>query len=529
MKAYGHLSEIIETDDNFATADKNAAKGKKKRWEVKKFHRQLDSNLNGLQYLYRNKLYSVSPYKYRIIFEKKERMLAMLPYHDHVFHWAMLQPVESILDRFYDPNTYSCIRGRGQHKMIGDIREAILKGDSLYYASLDIKKMYQNIPLRVVKTNLRRKIKDPTLLHHFDTILDSSIGTPMGQPDAIEPTGLSIGCKISTTHANMALAYFDFDLRDVFGIAVNPALVKYYANEYVSLKFLTARTPDDMAELAKGVEYLTQQFKGYVKHIKYYYRFMDNMVILHRDKTFLHMLLDWIGLYLGGELSLTINPKWTIRPLSTGLAIVGYVIYPDGHIRVAKATKEHFIKQVNQGRKMGLSDEQIRRATSSLAGQIVHANSIHFFNKYGMEAKKERLGAKISRRRSLCPFEGMTPDQQRHFEILVYDATNGESETNYEMELMDYKIIDSIKDVDANGKPKPCLAIKYKWLGKPLDYVDERGRPKPIEPGQEYFSYSGSAVLIDQAQRDFSIEDLPAPTVIQLFTNRARKKFYKFT
>ena len=50
-----------------------------------------------------------------------------------------------------------------------------------------------------------------------------------------------------------------------------------------------------------------------------------------------------------------------------------------------------------------------------------------------------------------------------------------------------------------------------------------------VEKGKEYYSYTGSKVLIEQAQTEFSKEDLPAPTVIQIAVNKRNKKFYKFT
>jgi len=46
---------------------------------------------------------------------------------------------------------------------------------------------------------------------------------------------------------------------------------------------------------------------------------------------------------------------------------------------------------------------------------------------------------------------------------------------------------------------------------------------------KEYYSFSGSKVMIDQAEEDFSREDLPLVTVVQEFVNKQRKKFYKFT
>lgn len=47
----------------------------------------------------------------------------------------------------------------------------------------------------------------------------------------------------------------------------------------------------------------------------YYYRYMDDMVILCADKEALHFVLDMMGLYLGGELKVEIKSNWQIFPV----------------------------------------------------------------------------------------------------------------------------------------------------------------------------------------------------------------------
>lgn len=144
-----------------------------------------------------------------------------------------------------------------------------------------------------------------------------------------------------------------------------------------------------------------------------------------------------------------------------------------------------------------------------------------------METK--RLGAKIARKRSKCPFD-MDIELKRRFETLLWYQGSGPEE-DYLMELRDYKIQDSTKEFydKERTQPKPCLVIRYLWLGKTLTYVDADGNEMTIEHGQEYYSFTGSMILIDQAQRDFSKEDLPAQTVISVQANKQNKKFYKFT
>jgi hypothetical protein len=49
------------------------------------------------------------------------------------------------------------------------------------------------------------------------------------------------------------------------------------------------------------------------------------------------------------------------------------------------------------------------------------------------------------------------------------------------------------------------------------------------EWGDKYYMWTGSCILVDQIQRDFSPDDLPAPTCIREMFNNFGKKFYKFT
>lgn len=454
----------------------------------------------------------------------------MLPYPDHVFHWGMLLPSEPILTRLFDSHVYACIKGRGQHKMIRDMsRDIYMAGNkALYYLSADVSKMYASIPLSIPKKHLRRKIKDPLLLQHFDTIIDSSIGTPMGCSDCGEPTGIPIGLKISTILANISLAYFDHDCRTCFRISEDPALLDALSAQYISEKFLSAKSDADLEELSRGVAHLKAKFLRYVNDgIHYYYRFMDNIYILHEDKTFLHLLLDWIALYMSSELHLTINPKWQVGSLIDGVSVVGYRIFSDGHIRVKKDLKDKAIRKILKGRRLGLTDEQIRKAVSSNIGHLTHANSINLLKTYRMETKK-RLGKIISNRKSRCPFKDMEYSQKRLMAKVLYNPDTSGNEEDYLMELRDYEIVDSIKDFNDNGTPKQCMVIRYQWLGANMTYKD-RGHEITLERGQEYYSFSESKILREQAETEFDKEDLPAQTVIKIDTSKRNKTFYKFT
>lgn len=540
-RRHGHLSETVGTKENFELAHLCAQRRKKRRREVRDFESKLDENTEDLLRLFLSGEYKPSPYRYKTIIEKKERFLSMLPYRDHVYQWAILNPAELILNRSLDERTFACVPGRGQHLMVKTISKDIKAHPELKaFANLDVSKMYASVPIDVPKHYLRRKIKDPLLMKSFDAVLDSSIGTPMGNGDPQHPAGLAIGLKISTIHANIALGQFDHDLRRLFCMQGDAPLIEAMSLQYVEAKRATARTPEDMEELAKGDGHLKELFRSYVdKGIKFYYRFMDNILILHEDKTFLHMVTDWIALYWAAELRLTMNAKWQVGSVrgkcpekgperySDGFTIVGYRIFGDGHVRASKEVKERLKRKILDGRKMGLSDEQIRIALSSSLGTMTHANSKHFLNKYHME-RRERLGAKINKRKSQCPFD-IAHTQQRKFECLLYDPEKGGSEDDFLMELRECKVIDSIKEFNDDGTPKKCLAILFECKGRQISYTSDKGKEVLVEPGQVYYAYTGSKVLIEQTENEFGAEDLPADTVIQVAVNQRKKKFYKFT
>jgi hypothetical protein len=125
--------------------------------------------------------------------------------------------------------------------------------------------------------------------------------------------------------------------------------------------------------------------------------------------------------------------------------------------------------------------------------------------------------------------------------LLDYTVEDSKMETEeYVTEVAD---ADGEKRQERRTRPKKCLAIRYKRIlrtdvqmsieGEETEsYTFEKERDSdgnPTTKDAEYYSYSGSAVLIDQAQNDFDKSDLPCPTVIREFTNKLNKKFYKFT
>lgn len=136
MKRQGYLFEEVVSQTNLYKAFIKARKGKRHYQEVIEFEKNLTWNIWNLSDKLKNKSYKVSEYSIFKIYEPKERVISKLPFIDRVVHHALMNVIEPILTRTLINTTYSCVVGRGIHKCMRDVRDAIKPKD--YCLKLDI-------------------------------------------------------------------------------------------------------------------------------------------------------------------------------------------------------------------------------------------------------------------------------------------------------------------------------------------------------------------------------------------------------
>lgn len=544
MKRKGHISPLIENKRNFELAYDGFSEHKRSRESVRKFEENLDEKLTLLLEAYLTESWHTSPYTEEQIFERKVRTISKLPIEDHVIQWASCLHVEPLLCNTFIRKSCSCVKNRGTHDFVNLLRKELNASykDTYYFVQLDVHHFFPNINHELMKGSLRMKIKDPKLLRFLDEFIDSY------------PAGLPLGVKISQVLANYFLASFDRLAISVFNILSDPDKFAYWSGRYVShCIYIASRDNED--ELCKGVSYLKSKFKKYVKQgLKHYFRFADNIVILHGDKAFLHLVTEMAIMILARDYLLPVNKNWNVRPVyNGGIDVCGYVSFHD-HRLLRKRNKKDLCRQVAKLRKKGFSPEEIRLRCASRIGFAIHANSRNLLKKLNINMEK-RLRTVIRDRKIQIPFEGMRYDQKKSFAEIV--CKEGEDEKKYKILLIDYKIEDSrvetedviVEITDENGetkqekqtRPRKCLVIRYKkileTIFEPTEedednerYVFEQvTRKNGSVKDAEFYSFTGSVVMIEQSMREFQKEDLPCPTVIKEFTNKERKKFYKFT
>lgn len=267
------------------------------------------------------------------------------------------------------------------------------------------------------------------------------------------------------------------------------------------------------------MEFLCRKFDRLTEKGVYYARFADNVIMMHGDKTFLHIATEIAIARLTSRYGVEVNKSWNVRPIEPdGIDVCGYVLH-HFYRKVRKRNKQALWRQVKALRRQGKTPEEIRLACASRIGWCIHADCRNLLRKMNVNME-ERLGKKIKAKRTVIPFEGMSREQKKSIE--EYVCRTDEDEKTKMILLTGYTLSKS----PFGGEDKQRAALRFKELasrGKDADGNDT------YQWGDEFYMWTGSRILIDQMTQDFTPEDLPAPTAIHECENKFKKKFYKFT
>ena len=214
-----------------------------------------------IMYLYeqlKNQTYKHGNYTVFYVHEPKLRKIQKAKYIDRIVHrWLVdnfLYP--TFVCQFID-TSYACIRDRGMHTSTLDVQKGMKHCKNIwneyYILKMDVRKYFQSIDKDILFSIINRKIKDKKLLWILREVIYSSEGK----------TGIPIGNYTSQIFANI------------------------YLNEV----------------------------DQYIKHklkIKYYYRYMDDSILMVKSKEEAKWALKEITEFLKEKLHLELNDKTQI-------------------------------------------------------------------------------------------------------------------------------------------------------------------------------------------------------------------------
>lgn len=325
MKTYNNLYPCIYDFESLYQAYRRARRGKRHQAEVLHFERDLEGELIQLQ----NELiwgeYETGPYHRFYVNEPKRRLVAALPFRDRVLQHSLVGAIEPIWERRFIHHSYACRPGRGMHKGADQaqqwLREVQAAHGRAYVLKADVAQYFPSIDHEILRSLLARRIACKPTMRLAEHIMDS------WHP------GLPIGNLTSQLWANVYLHEFDAFVKEGLGVSR-------------------------------------------------YMRYMDDWLIVHHDKRYLHGLREVLADWLNKNLRLQLNNKTQVFPVfhqgGRALDFLGYRIWTT-HRRLRKDSVKRMrrrLKGMERDYKrglIGLSDIRVRLA--SWLGHASHADS----------------------------------------------------------------------------------------------------------------------------------------------------------
>ena len=274
--------------ENLLLAYRKAAKGKRGHANVAAFEHTLEDNLIALMVDLRTGRYRPGPYTSFYIHEPKRRLISAAPFRDRVVHHALCNVIEPMFERSFVVESFANRVGKGTHRALDHVQR--LARRYRYVLQCDIRQFFPSIDHAILYATLAKKVSDPDVLALIDSILRSGEGVLSERYEMVYFRGDDL-----------------FAVNRPRGLPIGNLTSQFWANCYMN------------------------PFDHFVKRelrCAGYMRYVDDFVLFSDDK---EQLWDWlrrIEQRLDG-LRLTLHQGVHPRPVSEGIPVLGFVVFPD--------------------------------------------------------------------------------------------------------------------------------------------------------------------------------------------------------
>jgi len=304
-----------------------------------------------------------------VVIKPKPREIFAADFRDRIVHHILINQLEEIGERIFVFDSFSCRPGKGTHSTIKRLRKFIGSitrnyQQKAFYAQLDVSGFFMGINHQILCRILKEEIiKQPQSHQWKEEVLWLSKTIIFSRPTE-NYLWKGDPCLLQLIPPRKSLFHTGPDR----GLPIGNYSSQFFANLYLN------------------------RLDQYVKRVlkaKYYLRYVDDFILLHRDKEQLESWTKQIGQFLEKELSLELNPtKTKIRNLNRGIDFLGYFVKPTFLIvrqSVVKRLKEKLFQfnqelRVNNSTNQKIKKERLDKmlaTVNSYYGHFKHANSYH--------------------------------------------------------------------------------------------------------------------------------------------------------
>lgn len=144
-------------------------RGKRKKFDVQIFERNLEDNLFVLHLELKNQIYRHGDYTAFYISDPKLRKIHKASVRDRVLHHAIYRVLYSVFDKTFIFDSYSCRLKKGTHKAVDRLELFTRKvsknySDKCFVLKCDIRKFFASVDQGVLIDLISQKISCPKTL-----------------------------------------------------------------------------------------------------------------------------------------------------------------------------------------------------------------------------------------------------------------------------------------------------------------------------------------------------------------------------
>ncbi len=279
-----------------------------------------------------------------VVTRPKPREVWAADFRDRVVHHLLYNRIADRFHRSFIADSCACIPGRGT--FYGAIRlehkvRSITQNWSrrAYYLKLDLANFFVSIDKHILRNLLARKIEDPWTMQLAETILFHD------PRQDVRIKGTPRLLALIPPHKSL------FNQPAHLGLPIGNLSSQFFANVYLD-------TLDQHVKHRLGV--------------RYYIRYVDDMILLHDSPQWLNHAGAEIGAFVTERLGLQLNPRKTIlQPIDRGVDFVGQVIKPWRRV-LRRITYDNALARLEER-----TGEDLMRSANSYLGLLRQSDHSH--------------------------------------------------------------------------------------------------------------------------------------------------------
>ena len=312
--------------------------GKRNTLSVQKFEEHLIRNVMDLYYDLVNNTYEPGMSICFVVTKPKAREIWAASFRDRIVHHVLYNRYSELFHKSFIHDSYACIPNKGTLMASINVQKNIRSvtknhTQQAFFLKADIANFFVSIDKNILEEILSRKITDPFWFNLTKIILHND-----PTQECYVKSDKELLSKVPK-HKSL------FNAKKGFGLPIGNLSSQFFANVYLN------------------------EMDQYIKHklkVKYYVRYVDDILIMGESGKYLEKIYQQIVLYTSNHLGIHFHPnKLEINTVDKGINFVGYIIKP-----FCKYLRRSTIDNLHSK----LNSENLKQVVNSYFGMMIHCN-----------------------------------------------------------------------------------------------------------------------------------------------------------